>query len=125
MKNDEKELRLAKARALLKKHKLDDWEVEFTDLSHIESRNYLFGGTSYGAAGVCHFASKHILVDLSLVNRPTRFRQTVLHEIAHALLKRTGHGIEWLQIARKIGCTKRNLEIYMRLAAKQAEKVSQ
>lgn len=101
---------LAKARALLDKHGLKDWRVAFANLSRVPTK--VLTGTSSGAVGTCSFWDREILIDWCLVNRPTLFRQTVLHEIAHAVFGRRGHGPEWLRVARKIGCTKRSLEIY-------------
>jgi len=55
-----------------------------------------------GYWGWCDQQKKEIVVDWR-VGRS--FRQVVLHEIAHALLGTEGHGDEWINTARKIGCT--------------------
>jgi hypothetical protein len=107
---NDQETRLSKARELLDKHGLQNWEIAFADLSRARSRSLT--GASFGAEGICIFWSRKILIDPKLVNRPTLFLQTVKHEIAHALLGRLGHGRDWLKLAKKVGCTKRSLSIY-------------
>ncbi len=104
------EIRLAMARALMDKHGLQDWAVSFQDLSRVPSMSLT--GMSYGAFGVCRFFEKEIAIDLKLIGRPMKCRQTVLHEIAHAVFGRPGHGRDWLKVARRVGCTKRSLRVY-------------
>ena len=110
MDNELREARLVQARALLKKHGLEDWRFDFADLSEVPTRT--LAGASHGATGVCHFAAKTILIDPSLLRHRNQFLDTVKHEIAHALAGRTGHGTEWLKIAEKVGCTKKSLSVY-------------
>ena len=59
--------RLAAARKLLDTFKLHNWEVAFADLSRVPTRTLV--GASSGAQGICHFASKRILIDASLIPR--------------------------------------------------------
>jgi len=57
--------------------------------------------------GVCRYGSKTISISRSLtdLNDESRVRDTLLHEIAHALVgKGTGHGLTWRLKAEEIGC---------------------
>lgn len=57
--------------------------------------------------GCCHWATKTISLSRSLVelNDEARVRNTLLHEIAHALAgPRNGHNRQWRSIAVAIGC---------------------
>ena len=45
------------------------------------------------------------LARLVLLNSLEETRETILHEIAHALCGKPGHGPEWRRIARSIGCS--------------------
>ena len=113
MTEDMKQARLMKARALLSKYGLDDWQISIVDLCRVKSKNPLTGDHSFGTIGLCDFFNKRILIDESLVKYPTRCRQTALHEIAHALAgPLAGHGPRWLKIARQIGCRPRSLRVY-------------
>ncbi len=60
------------------------------------------------AAGLCVFEKKFIFVDRRVKARD--FEQTVLHEIAHALVGRGGHGNEWKKVAKSIGYKFQRLE---------------
>jgi predicted SprT family Zn-dependent metalloprotease len=58
--------------------------------------------------GSCNWSRKRITLSakLTLLNDEGQVRDTILHEIAHALTTpRTGHGPKWKAIARSIGCT--------------------
>lgn len=63
--------------------------------------------------GVCKKNRKQITISkyLTFLNSEEEFRDTVLHEIAHALaIERgvhDGHGPQWRSIAREIGCVPR------------------
>ena len=76
-------------------------------LEHIEDRSWTFGFDSgRRRAGLCSYTDKRITVSkyLSLVHKIDDVRQTVIHEIAHAIAgPKEGHGKKWLSIARKIG----------------------
>lgn len=58
--------------------------------------------------GACHYRTKKITLSGYLVplNDEAEVRNTILHEIAHALAgAASGHGPEWKRVARSIGCT--------------------
>ena len=110
----EPEQLLARARALLDKFKLHDWQVAFADLSRVPTRTLV--GASSGAQGICVFHSKRILLDPSLIPHRNECLSVVRHEIAHALLGRMGHGVDWLAIAKRVGCSKRSLSVYRMMA---------
>ena len=90
------DLRLAKelARALMKEHGLidDKWTFEFTE--------------SKQAFGICKYRNKTIGLSrpLTLVNDVTHVRNTILHEIAHALCPGQRHNKVWQAKAIEIGC---------------------
>jgi SprT protein len=57
--------------------------------------------------GKCHYAKKQISLSQHLVelNDENEVRDTILHEIAHALAPRgAGHGPVWKSVAESIGC---------------------
>jgi predicted SprT family Zn-dependent metalloprotease len=76
-------------------------------LEHIEDRAWSFGfDAGRRRAGLCSYTDKKITVSkyLSLVHSIDDVRQTVLHEIAHAMTgPKEGHGKKWLATAKKIG----------------------
>jgi predicted SprT family Zn-dependent metalloprotease len=82
------------AEHLMKQHKLwPKWSFAF-DRSKLR-----FGKCNYGTKEIS--LSRH-LVEL---NDEAQVRDTILHEIAHALAPRgAGHGPIWQLIARSIGC---------------------
>jgi predicted SprT family Zn-dependent metalloprotease len=91
-------MELAKARELAMKkmmeHGLMDWSFRF----------------SYGKRmfGVCNYTKKQIRLSekLTLLNSEERVLNTILHEIAHAMLPPGArHGYEWKELARSIGCS--------------------
>lgn len=57
--------------------------------------------------GVCRFRSRYIEISqFHLTSPATEIRNTILHEIAHALVgPAAGHGPVWKAKAREIGCT--------------------
>lgn len=58
--------------------------------------------------GVCKYRSKQITLstDLTALNEEKEVRNTILHEIAHALVgPRHGHDAVWKAKAIEIGCT--------------------
>lgn len=82
------------ARDLMDQHGLTDWRFEYDDAKR--------------RAGMCHFARRRISISapLATVYDESEVRDTVLHEIAHALAGReAGHGAEWRAKAREIGCS--------------------
>ena len=57
--------------------------------------------------GVCKYRPKVIglSLPLTLLNDEERVKNTILHEIAHALAGHAAHhGWQWVRIAREIGC---------------------
>jgi SprT protein len=58
--------------------------------------------------GKCNYGRKQISLSRHLVelNSEAEVRETILHEIAHALAPRgAGHGPKWQRVAQSIGCT--------------------
>jgi predicted SprT family Zn-dependent metalloprotease len=55
--------------------------------------------------GCCHYDDKRITLSAKLVelNHESQVRQTILHEIAHALEPGQGHNRKWQARARSIG----------------------
>jgi predicted SprT family Zn-dependent metalloprotease len=85
---------LIDARRRLHEHGLHDWTV---GLDRAKRR-----------AGACYFASRTISLSrpLTLLHDEAEVRDTVLHEIAHALVGPAhGHDAVWQAKAREIGCT--------------------
>lgn len=84
----------ALARALMDEHGLAGWRLE---LDRAKRR-----------AGVCRHAERTIGLSapLTALHDEPEVRDTILHEIAHALAgPRAGHGREWAALARHIGCS--------------------
>ncbi|MBO0609337.1 SprT-like domain-containing protein [Myceligenerans salitolerans] len=82
------------ARDLMDRHGLADWRFEYDDAKR--------------RAGMCHFAARRISLSapLAAVYDEGEVRDTVLHEIAHALAgHEAGHGEQWRAKAREIGCS--------------------
>lgn len=91
-------MRLHQARKLaeetIKEHLNNEWTFQFDDAA----RRF----------GYCSYARKVISLSKSLVklNDLYRVNDTILHEIAHALAgSGAGHGREWKETARGIGCS--------------------
>lgn len=78
------------ANTMLRQHPLEGWSFDF-DRSTV-------------AFGRCHYNEKRITLSptLTLLN-PDHWRQTVLHEIAHALTPDHHHDHVWKSVARLIG----------------------
>ncbi|MBL0886878.1 SprT-like domain-containing protein [Myceligenerans indicum] len=82
------------ARDLMSRHGLAGWRFEYDDAKR--------------RAGMCHFARRRISLSapLATVYDESEVRDTVLHEIAHALAgPEAGHGARWREKAREIGCS--------------------
>lgn len=80
---------------LMNEHGLDDWVFKLDN--------------SIARAGCCNFTTKTISLSKHLVRDAKHamgdVRNTVLHEIAHALAGHgAAHGREWKVIALRIGC---------------------
>jgi predicted SprT family Zn-dependent metalloprotease len=57
-------------------------------------------------AGLCNYTHKHISLSIHFVahNSDEQVRDTILHEIAHALAgHEAGHGLVWMYAAARIG----------------------
>ena len=96
------------AKELFAKHGLDKqgWRLEFD--------------TAKRRNGVCRYATKTIGISLHYMklNTPELVRDTLLHEIAHALTPRdAGHGRQWKQMCAEIGA--------MPVAVKQGMNIQQ
>lgn len=80
------------ARSLMDKHGLQNWGFQF------DGAKKTFGVTWY----------KRKIISLSKtlteLNEESHVRDTILHEIAHALVPRGGHSREWRRKAIEIGC---------------------
>lgn len=74
------------------KHGLNEWRFRFDRAKR--------------RLGACHHHEKTISLSLNLLNLPeSEILETILHEIAHALVgPRAGHGPLWKQKALSIGC---------------------
>lgn len=84
------------ARRLMEEHGLPDWTLAF-----VEARRRL---------GDCHFRDRVIRISRAhaLQASEEQIRDTVLHEIAHAIAgPEAGHGPLWKATARRIGATPR------------------
>lgn len=59
--------------------------------------------------GLCDYSRKVISMSrlLTYLNSEEQCRDTILHEIAHALAPRAGHGPKWRLICTAIGCKPR------------------
>jgi predicted SprT family Zn-dependent metalloprotease len=82
------------AERLVSQHGLTGWQVQ---LDNAKRR-----------AGVCRFSDRVIGLSapLTRVHAPAEVRDTVLHEIAHALAGPAhGHDAVWRATARRIGCS--------------------
>lgn len=87
--------------SLMKQHKL-------TDDGYSPSHGWVFQfDRSKRRFGCCHYTRRIISLskELTLLNDEEKVRDTILHEIAHALApKGAGHGPVWRAMAKAIGC---------------------
>jgi predicted SprT family Zn-dependent metalloprotease len=79
------------AYTLLAQHGLGDWKFEF---DHARRR-----------FGCCHISRKKITLSrpLTLLNEEPEVRDTILHEIAHAMEPTDGHGPRWRAACVRVG----------------------
>jgi predicted SprT family Zn-dependent metalloprotease len=86
------EIAHALALRLMQYHDLRDWNFQFDE--------------AVKRFGYCHYSRK--LISLSapivLLNSDEQVKNTILHEIAHALVPWGGHGKGWKETAISIGC---------------------
>jgi len=81
------------ANSLIKAHNLIDWSFEFDN--------------AVRRFGCCHYNTKTITLSkpLTKLNPASEVKDVILHEIAHALCKRTDyHNHAWQAMAKSIGC---------------------
>lgn len=57
-------------------------------------------------AGLCNYTKKEInlSLELTMLNTESEVRDTIVHEIAHALTPNEGHGKKWKAKCVEIGC---------------------
>ncbi len=79
------------ALALMKTHGLADWHFSF------DRAKRRFGS--------CQYQRKLITLSryLTLLNPEAQVRETILHEIAHALVPKAGHGKKWQEKCLELG----------------------
>lgn len=85
---------VAAAEALIRQHGLDGWSFQFD--------------SAQKRAGACAFNTKVISLSrfYCIQADEAQVRETILHEIAHALAgPKHNHDATWQRIARSIGCT--------------------
>ena len=86
---------MAYTRKMIKEHNLHGWDVQICN--------------STTCMGLCKYDIHRIVLSrfcLKMENR--EIIDTVLHEIAHAMLPAgEGHSKEWVRVAKSIGCTAR------------------
>ena len=81
------------ARKLMKEHNLTDWSFEFDN--------------AVVRFGCCKYSKKlfSLTKELVLINNRKEIKDTILHEIAHALVgSGNGHNWVWKNKALEIGC---------------------
>ena len=84
----------ALARRLMDEHDLTHWSLAFDRARR--------------RAGVCRYQRREISLSrpLTLIHDEEQVRDTILHEIAHALTgPRAGHGPRWRAVARELGAS--------------------
>ena len=83
------------AKEKMLEHGLNQWHLRFVS-----------GGNSYRFLGKCDYKNHTLFINSHHVNiHPTEeVRNTILHEIAHALCPGCAHNDTWKEKAREIGC---------------------
>ncbi len=87
------------AHKLIAEHKLRDWSFRFN--------------RGKRTLGLCDYSRKRIELSAYFVahNDETAVRDTLLHEIAHAIAgQRAGHGPKWRAVCRRIGAKPERLD---------------
>lgn len=91
---------IQKARTLLDEYELFDWTVKY------DRAVTRFGQTVYGKKLIT------LSRPLTECNNEEEFTDTVLHEIAHALLgPNHGHDQTWQKVAKSIGCNGERVKV--------------
>jgi len=98
-----------KGRALLDRHGLKHWRFAVEDLGTLFACPQSLGPLPL--LGISYQRHKFISVNW---HYPRQFRQTCLHEIAHALRGAGVHDRTWARIALQIGCTRRHVHEHHR-----------
>lgn len=80
------------ARSLMLQHGIGHWQFA------LDRSKRRFGQCRYRTQTIS--MSRHLIE----LNSEDRVRQTLLHEIAHALTPNAGHGYAWQLVARQLGC---------------------
>jgi hypothetical protein len=83
-------------RMFMQEHSLYGWNGNF-GLVEIDAETDFDGWVN--------FKARRILINPFSIKRrtPTQIKDLILHEIAHALVGRGGHGVAWSEKAREIG----------------------
>jgi hypothetical protein len=87
---------------LMRKHGLTDWSLGVKD-------GYVPLMRPGDILGGCFYKTKLIYVKVWPGQSRASVRETLLHEIAHALTPRNGHGLRWQRKARELGVSDRNI----------------
>jgi predicted SprT family Zn-dependent metalloprotease len=89
-------------------HKAQQLALELMEKHDLMERGWRFGfDNAKRRFGCCNYSYKQITLSqaLTLVNDEVRVKNTILHEIAHALVGRGhGHNGVWKRKALEIGC---------------------
>jgi hypothetical protein len=94
---------------LLRKHGLSDW----TFRTRTPWQKLQYGDK----VGSCRHDRKEIVVGVEQVVSRYELRQSILHEIAHALSgSKAGHGPRWQKKARELGISQRNISVNLGFA---------
>ena len=91
-----------KGRALLARFGLEDWKVALV----YEEDDQGDEDDIRGSYGRCHIDERLIWINGRYAGSPESVEEVLRHEIAHALLQGgADHGPEFIEMARKVGCT--------------------
>ncbi len=91
-------------------HKAEELTKQLMQEHGVEGYTFSFmrqKKSRFNRAGQCNWKNKTIQLQPLFVelNEEPLVRNTILHEIAHALRPRHGHNKFWRQTAQAIGCT--------------------
>jgi hypothetical protein len=106
-------------RQMLDEHGLHDWEFSVGNLSNPGLYGNDVEDIFYKRIATCVHQLMMIELDwnfwVAKKHSRAELRQTILHEIAHALLPPNAkHGSEWITKARELGCAHQHLRRYRR-----------
>lgn len=80
---------------------------ELMDIHHLQGWRFAYDN-AVRRFGCCHYTTRTISLSRKMVelNNEDSVRDTILHEIAHAIAGgNAGHGPKWIYTAKSIGCT--------------------